>query len=226
MQELINSLMSFLSGIGLHQMLEQPLMFAMWGIVIIMLYLGVVKQFEPLLMVPIAFGALIANIPDNGMVITQAEIEVVSINEKTGEYEKTTMNDVGFLRLQLIRHKDTKQDDLERLLTKGGYTAEEISNLTDEQKALIMATPNLTRAERDALSEKEQGEYIKLLAAKEIAAVYEQVYDENGNPRKADSKSPVTRWKKSSSKSPRAACSTGLAWASSASSSRRSSSWA
>ncbi len=31
---------------------------------------GVAKQYEPLLMVPIAFGALIANIPDNGMLIT------------------------------------------------------------------------------------------------------------------------------------------------------------
>ena len=174
--------MNFLSGVGLFQMTWQ--MYVMWGVVVVMLYLGVVKQFEPLLMVPIAFGALIANIPDNGMVITQAEIEVVSYNEETKQYEKTTMNDVGFLRLQLIRHKDTKKEDLERLLTKGGYTADEIKALTDAQKALIMATPGMTRAERDALSEAEQAEYIKLLAAKEIAAVYEQVYDENGNARK------------------------------------------
>ena len=71
MQELINSFADFISGIGLFQMTWQ--MYVMWGVVVVMLYLGVVKQFEPLLMVPIAFGALIANIPDNGMVITQAQ---------------------------------------------------------------------------------------------------------------------------------------------------------
>ena len=51
-------------------------MVGMWGIAILLLYLGVAKQYEPLLMVPIAFGALIANIPDNGMLITQLNQQV------------------------------------------------------------------------------------------------------------------------------------------------------
>ena len=73
----------------------------MWLVALVMLYLGVVKQFEPLLMVPIAFGALIANIPDNGMVITQAQREVVAMQD--GKMTKSTMTDVGFLRLTLAR---------------------------------------------------------------------------------------------------------------------------
>lgn len=57
-------------------------MVGMWGIAILLLYLGVAKQYEPLLMVPIAFGALIANIPDNGMLITQLNQQVISSNEQ------------------------------------------------------------------------------------------------------------------------------------------------
>ncbi len=98
MDGLINSLMDFASGMGVFALTWQ--MMLMWGVVIVMLYMGVVKQFEPLLMIPIAFGALIANIPDNGMVITQAQREVIAVKE--GKVIKETMNDVGFLKIALI----------------------------------------------------------------------------------------------------------------------------
>ncbi|MBT5814642.1 MAG: hypothetical protein HOI15_09895 [Opitutales bacterium] len=42
----------------------------MWCLVLGMLYLAVFKQFEPLLLVPIAFGALIANLPRKGVIET------------------------------------------------------------------------------------------------------------------------------------------------------------
>ena len=35
----------------------------MLGIACVLLYLGIVKKFEPLLLVPIAFGMLITNLP-------------------------------------------------------------------------------------------------------------------------------------------------------------------
>ena len=102
MQELFDSFASFISGMGIYQMTWQ--MYVMWGIVAVLLYLGVAKQFEPLLLVPIAFGALIANIPDNGMVITQAQREVVAIEK--GQLVKETMNDVGFLSITLAEYTD------------------------------------------------------------------------------------------------------------------------
>ncbi len=102
MQELINSFSEFISGIGLFQMTWQ--MYAMWGIVAVLLYLGVAKQFEPLLMVPIAFGALIANIPDNGMVITQAQREVVAL--KDGQVDHSIIDDVGFISLTLAPYEE------------------------------------------------------------------------------------------------------------------------
>lgn len=42
-------------------------MLVMWLVVLILLYLAVFKQFEPLLLVPIAFGALLANLPTEGV---------------------------------------------------------------------------------------------------------------------------------------------------------------
>ncbi|MEZ2394738.1 MULTISPECIES: sodium ion-translocating decarboxylase subunit beta [Akkermansia] len=72
----------------------------MWGIAVLLLYLGVAKQYEPLLMVPIAFGALIANIPDNGMLITQLNQQVISSN-KAGEVTATSLNNVGYLRVHV-----------------------------------------------------------------------------------------------------------------------------
>ncbi|MDV7398598.1 sodium ion-translocating decarboxylase subunit beta, partial [Arthrospira platensis SPKY1] len=42
-------------------------MLAMWVVVGVLLYLAVAKNFEPLLLVPIAFGALLANLPTEGI---------------------------------------------------------------------------------------------------------------------------------------------------------------
>ncbi|MDO9599153.1 MAG: sodium ion-translocating decarboxylase subunit beta [Azoarcus sp.] len=43
-------------------------MMIMWVIIGVLFYLAVYKNFEPLLLVPIAFGALLANLPTEGMV--------------------------------------------------------------------------------------------------------------------------------------------------------------
>ena len=43
-------------------------MIVMWLVVLVLMYLAVVRQFEPLLLVPISFGALLANLPTEGVV--------------------------------------------------------------------------------------------------------------------------------------------------------------
>lgn len=106
MQELINSIWDFIQGMGIFSLSWQMLL--MWLVAIVMLYLGVAKQFEPLLMIPIAFGALIANIPDNGMVITQAQREVIAIKE--GKVEVSTMRDVGFIKATVVPYHSEKAD--------------------------------------------------------------------------------------------------------------------
>jgi sodium ion-translocating decarboxylase beta subunit len=43
-------------------------MLVMWAVVAVLLYFAVYRKFEPLLLVPIAFGAMLANLPTQGMV--------------------------------------------------------------------------------------------------------------------------------------------------------------
>jgi carboxybiotin decarboxylase len=47
-------------------------MAVMWVVCAGLFYLGIHKKFEPLLLVPIAFGALLANLPTEGMITTRA----------------------------------------------------------------------------------------------------------------------------------------------------------
>ncbi len=54
----------FLTGFGL----VTPGMVVMWVVVAVMFYLAIFKEFEPLLLVPIAFGALLANIPSENLI--------------------------------------------------------------------------------------------------------------------------------------------------------------
>ena len=42
-------------------------MFIMWGICAVLFYMAIVKQYEPLLLLPITFGALLANLPTEGV---------------------------------------------------------------------------------------------------------------------------------------------------------------
>ena len=48
-------------------------MIVMWGVVAVLMYLAVFREFEPLLLVPIAFGALLANLPTEGVLNKPAD---------------------------------------------------------------------------------------------------------------------------------------------------------
>jgi carboxybiotin decarboxylase len=45
-------------------------MVVMWGVCVLLFYLAVRKGFEPLLLIPIAFGAFLANLPTEGLITT------------------------------------------------------------------------------------------------------------------------------------------------------------
>ena len=66
---MLESLLEFSQELGIWGVSLK--MAAMWVVALVLLYMGVAKGFEPLLLVPIAFGAFIANIPDNGMLVTK-----------------------------------------------------------------------------------------------------------------------------------------------------------
>ena len=61
---------------------ESPGSLLMIGIALFLLYLGIVKRFEPLLLVPIAFGVFLANFPGGNMAVTTVA-EAPGIDHKT-----------------------------------------------------------------------------------------------------------------------------------------------
>lgn len=67
-------------------------MLVMWAVVVVLLYLAVYKKFEPLLLVPIAFGAILANLPTQGIINKPASLvksplsgEVVFVSAQPGD---------------------------------------------------------------------------------------------------------------------------------------------
>ena len=52
---------------GFMGLFADPRYFVMILIACVLLYFGIVKKYEPLLLVPIAFGVLLANIPMAGL---------------------------------------------------------------------------------------------------------------------------------------------------------------
>lgn len=64
MQEIFEKIYG-MTAIG--TIVDQPEFLIMYALAFLLLYLGIKKEFEPLLLVPIAFGVLIANFPGGGM---------------------------------------------------------------------------------------------------------------------------------------------------------------
>lgn len=59
----METLMNFIQQTGFYQIAENPKVLLMLLISCILLYLAIVKKFEPLLLLPIAFGMLLTNLP-------------------------------------------------------------------------------------------------------------------------------------------------------------------
>ena len=58
---------------AISSLAETPAFLLMYFIAFVLLYLGIAKKYEPLLLVPIAFGVLIANFPGGEMGVVQAD---------------------------------------------------------------------------------------------------------------------------------------------------------
>ena len=58
---------NFLQQTGFYIVQQNPLSLIMLAVACVLLYLAIVKKFEPLLLLPIAFGMLLTNLPGAGM---------------------------------------------------------------------------------------------------------------------------------------------------------------
>ncbi len=80
---------------GLSAIIAEPQCLIMFLIAFVLLYLGIKKEYEPLLLVPIAFGILIANFPGGAM-------DVVPATPENGIMDKTLLqiaNEYGIMNL-------------------------------------------------------------------------------------------------------------------------------
>ncbi len=68
MSEFFNTVVSIWEGSGFVGIMENPLNLVMIAVACGLLYLAIVHEFEPLLLLPIAFGMLLANLPGGGII--------------------------------------------------------------------------------------------------------------------------------------------------------------
>ena len=68
---MLDTLLNFIDSTGVAQLVKDPaklgMTLIMYVIVIVLMYLAIKKKFEPLLLLPIAFGMLLANLPGANM---------------------------------------------------------------------------------------------------------------------------------------------------------------
>ncbi len=75
---------------AIGELIQSPGTLVMLGLGFLLLYLGIVKKYEPLLLIPIAFGLLLANYPSGNMAVIPAEgtdimeLSLVQIASKYG----------------------------------------------------------------------------------------------------------------------------------------------
>lgn len=68
----MDSLSKLLDMTALGAIAEQPGILIMLALAVVLLYLGIFKRYEPLLLIPIGFGVLLANIPGGNMAVVAA----------------------------------------------------------------------------------------------------------------------------------------------------------
>ncbi len=99
---------------AISNIVAEPSFLIMYAIAFLLLYLGIVKHYEPLLLVPIAFGVLIANFPGGEMGVLQAK--------ETGEIIKDGKSyNVWEMSLPAIAHDLGLMNFLYYMLIKTGF---------------------------------------------------------------------------------------------------------
>ena len=120
----MESLSALIQGMGImHLELGQAIMIA---ISLLLLWLAIARQFEPLLLLPIGFGGLLSNIPEAGLAMTALDNllhhgttqQLVMVAEKLGsQVDPSAIKDALGLALPSVRH------ELEVLAGDLGYTS-------------------------------------------------------------------------------------------------------
>ena len=89
MQEILNAITAFLGTTGIAKLIAEPgwwQYLVMYVIIGALFYLAIVKKFEPLLLMPIAFGMLLANLPGANLIHLEYFFDDYYIGAENGEF--------------------------------------------------------------------------------------------------------------------------------------------
>lgn len=100
---------------AISNIVAEPQFLIMYALAFVLLYLGIKKQYEPLLLIPIAFGVLIANFPGGDMGVIQANSEGL-VKLSNGE-----MVDIWKMPLHDIAHEFGIMNFIYYALIKSGF---------------------------------------------------------------------------------------------------------
>lgn len=75
MEEIVTILNKLYEMTAFSNIFAEPQFLVMYALAFTLLYLGIVRKYEPLLLIPIAFGVLLANFPGGEMGVLQADSE-------------------------------------------------------------------------------------------------------------------------------------------------------
>ncbi len=100
---------------AISNIVAEPQFLVMYALAFVLLYLGIKKNYEPLLLIPIAFGVLIANFPGGDMGVIQANAEGL-VKTSSGE-----MVDIWKMPLHDIAHEFGIMNFIYYALIKSGF---------------------------------------------------------------------------------------------------------
>ena len=134
---MLEAIKNFLSTTGIAQLFggNDPIMIlkylAMYVIVGVLFYLAIVKKFEPLLLMPIAFGMLLANLPGANLIhldffFDDYYIAVNEAGEITGIFATQMQNFLASLDIKEIAYEIIPQSDTAKGMIQ--FSAETLEN--------------------------------------------------------------------------------------------------
>ena len=109
-----NILEKLYSMTALGSIIDEPQFLIMYAIAFVLLYLGIKKQYEPLLLVPIAFGVLLANFPGG-------EMGVIAADENGMVLVGDTLKNIYEMPLHEIAHEFGIMNFVYYMLIKSGF---------------------------------------------------------------------------------------------------------
>ncbi len=116
----------------------------MWGIAFVLIYLAIAKKFEPLLLLPIAFGMLLANLPGANLIHTEfffdeyyLTAEQIAAGEHTSMFKmiETVINEGGLID---ILYLGVKLGIYPSLIFMGVGAMTDFTSLIANPKSLLM----------------------------------------------------------------------------------------